>query len=343
MQAKELKTTNRTLWADGIRTIAIYFVILAHTVSLPKNYSSWDLAGFSIYGFFGLLSVPLFVILTGSLLLKKNDGYEDFFKKRVKRVLLPWILWSLFYVVFKIINGEEKAMSIWQLAHLSFRVFMSQFWFLPMLFGLYFLTPVLRIFLRNATRRDVAYSILIWLIFIIVVPMVLGAYYITDSYVIQFIGYYLFGYFVIEYPVNKKISKFFLPVFLACFAISPIYYLLLTPRDPTAPSQLFSHVSRIIVIASSSFFIILKDFLQINEPRIPEYVKKLVFNLGQMSLGIYLSHSIFINLYNFIHPDVINNLPRIISIFILSIFVFMFSALLIYLLRKIPLIGEMVG
>lgn len=66
----------------------------------------WTFVG---YKSLALSCVPLFVILTGSLLLqpaKLEEPIRTFLKKRVKRVGLAFIFWSLVYLLwsFQITN-----------------------------------------------------------------------------------------------------------------------------------------------------------------------------------------------------------------------------------------------
>lgn len=79
--------TNRIIWADMLRFIAIFMVISIHC-SDPFNVSTearsnpeYNLWG-SIYGAFLRPCVPLFVMLTGMLLLPVKQEIGQFYHKK---------------------------------------------------------------------------------------------------------------------------------------------------------------------------------------------------------------------------------------------------------------------
>lgn len=103
-------TPSRIVWADLLRLVAIIMVICIHC-SDPFNVSpearsnpDYNLWG-SIYGAFLRPCVPLFVMLTGMLLLPIQQDMEQFYKKRMLRVIAPFLIWSLLYNLFPLLNG----------------------------------------------------------------------------------------------------------------------------------------------------------------------------------------------------------------------------------------------
>lgn len=105
-----MKDTNRIVWADFLRLIAILMVICIHCAD-PFNvspearsnpeYNFWG----SIYGAFLRPCVPLFVMLTGMLLLPVREETGPFYKKRMMRVLVPFVVWSFLYTIFPWLTG----------------------------------------------------------------------------------------------------------------------------------------------------------------------------------------------------------------------------------------------
>src|SRR3972149_2612677 len=53
-----------------------------------------------IYAALGTFGVPLFVMLTGALLLnpnRENEPLKVFYKKRLDRIAMPFIFWTVIY------------------------------------------------------------------------------------------------------------------------------------------------------------------------------------------------------------------------------------------------------
>ena len=83
---------NRIFYLDCLRALAIIGVILCH-VSAPFvlnlsmiNSIEWDVALF--FNCFRDFSVPLFVMISGALLINKNYGLIDFIKRKFIRIFV---------------------------------------------------------------------------------------------------------------------------------------------------------------------------------------------------------------------------------------------------------------
>lgn len=59
----------------------------------------------AIYGALVRPCVPLFVMITGALLLPVKEEMTLFYKKRISRVLWPFLIWSVVYALFPWITG----------------------------------------------------------------------------------------------------------------------------------------------------------------------------------------------------------------------------------------------
>ncbi len=59
----------------------------------------------AIYGALLRPCVPLFVMITGALLLPVRGEVSVFYKKRIPRVLWPFLIWSVIYNLFPWITG----------------------------------------------------------------------------------------------------------------------------------------------------------------------------------------------------------------------------------------------
>ena len=104
-------TQSHIVWLDVIRTVAMLMVIGVHCIdpfyisptlgSLPE-YKHWA----AVYGSLLRPSVPLFVMMTGLLLLPiREQSLGVFYKKRIYRVLFPFLIWSVLYNIFPWVTG----------------------------------------------------------------------------------------------------------------------------------------------------------------------------------------------------------------------------------------------
>lgn len=99
------------VWLDVVRLVAMLMVIGVHCIdpfyisptlgSMPE-YKHWA----AIYGSLLRPSVPLFVMMTGLLLLPTGGmSMKEFYKKRISRILWPMLIWSVLYNMFPWFTG----------------------------------------------------------------------------------------------------------------------------------------------------------------------------------------------------------------------------------------------
>jgi len=219
---------------DVIRTVAILGVILLHAANdltsqqmNPFEIIRWNTV--DIYQTLGRTGVPLFIMLTGALLLqplKLDEPIRVFFKKRFARIALPFIFWGGvffawdFFVDHQINNQPISSNSIIQ-GILNGPYF--HFWYLYMLMGLYLLTPILRLIMAHAERNLIKYILIIWFLGSAILPLLglFGAYQL-NSFVFTFpmyAGYFIFGAFLLTVKMKRSTMAILMAVGLALTAI----------------------------------------------------------------------------------------------------------------------------
>lgn len=89
---------NHIVWLDVVRLVAMFTVVCCHCTD-PFNFypgTSPDIDDIKFwgaaYGAFLRPCVPLFVMITGALLLPVRNETSVFYKKRIPRVLWPFLI-----------------------------------------------------------------------------------------------------------------------------------------------------------------------------------------------------------------------------------------------------------
>ena len=158
---------NRVFWLDVARTIAIIMVVLVHATEhiYWMNVSFFGHLSFSSKIFAhiafttGRLGVPIFLFLTGYLLLGKYYNERDcqlFWKKKWANLILTTQLWILIYNLFFVFTRKGFSFSgIEVLKELLFFVHvpMGHMWYMPMIIGIYLFLPI---FSRALYKLDVS-------------------------------------------------------------------------------------------------------------------------------------------------------------------------------------------
>lgn len=133
----------RIIYLDVVKCLALLCVVTIHLVAYgvtrhPVGSPIWIRANY-INGPVHV-AVPLFVMVSGALLLKpERQGDWKSFLKRIVRIIVAFVFWSLIYAAAACITQDVGPMSfVWRLVTGEYHL-----WFLFMVATLYALAPLL--------------------------------------------------------------------------------------------------------------------------------------------------------------------------------------------------------
>jgi len=343
---------NDIVWVDFIRVVASFFVVLVHAAApLLYRYNSISILNWwtgNAYDSAARICVPLFFITTGYLLLEKQETVKDYFTKRINKILIPLIVWSVLYIFWQryIENGEP----------VSFRTFYSLFlspayfhlWFFYAIIGLYLYIPILRILIQYSPKELLYYFIALWFIAVSVIPFTEKVTHITSlidlNMISGFVGYLVIGYIFGNIQINKKQSIQALFVALVCLIITMAGTFFLTARNNGEYNGYFyDYLSPNVILYSTAAFILLKYIAE--NTTIFSNQKKILKALSSASFGIYLIHPMILfglraGWFGFSLSALSMN--AIYSVPLTVFFTFGLSFLIVFLLQKIPFIRNFV-
>ena len=147
------KTKKRIIYLDYLRVLAIFGVLLNH---ISNN---WNGGGEFLnhliavgYNSAGRIGVPLFLMLTGILLLNNKLPIKDFIKRRYPRVIIPFIFWMTLFVLYKtfvldpsLLNGNPVMSAVIS--------FLSDRWYVWMILGVYLIIPIFAVLGKTVTKH----------------------------------------------------------------------------------------------------------------------------------------------------------------------------------------------
>jgi len=258
---------------DLIRTVAIIGVILLHSANdLTSQQMNWfEIVRWNtvtVYQSIGRLGVPLFLLLTGALLLQPSKLTEPigvFFKKRVARIALPFIFWGAIYfawdflVVHKIGTLPITQSNIIQ-GILTGPYY--QFWYLYLLLGLYLVTPILRAVIFHASRNLIKYILILWFIGAAIVPtvaLVTPLHLDTNVLTITgYVGYFILGAFLLTVQIRASKLALYTAVGIALTAVGT--YVIAATVGGTEMYFFQGYLSPTLIFAAGSLFLLLIAF-----------------------------------------------------------------------------------
>jgi surface polysaccharide O-acyltransferase-like enzyme len=218
-----------------------------------------------VYQSIGRLGVPLFLLLTGALLLQPSKLTEPigvFFKKRVARIGLPFIFWGAIFfawdfLVIHQINGQPITSSSILQGLLTGPYY--QFWYLYLLLGLYLVTPILRIVMAHANRDLIKYILVLWFLGATVVPtvaLVTPLHLDTNVLTITgYVGYFILGAYLLTIQISRSKLALYTVVGIALTAIGT--YVIAATVGGTEMYFFQGYLSPTLILAACSLFLLL--------------------------------------------------------------------------------------
>ncbi len=153
---------------DLLRVGSMIAVVFLHTAAAPLQAvefsPAWILA--ELLAALGSAAVPLFFMLSGALLLSpsRESDVGSSLLRRVARVALPGLVWSLLAVLLLFLQDGDGGKALLRLVNLPGMAALTPYWFLYALLPLYLLSPLLKIMADHLEERHWRYLLLLWLL-----------------------------------------------------------------------------------------------------------------------------------------------------------------------------------
>ena len=321
------------VWLDVVRFIAMFTVVCCHCTDpfnfypgTAPNIGEIKLWG-AIYGSVLRPCVPLFVMITGALLLPVRGDASTFYKKRIPRVFYPFLIWSVLYNLFPWITGllglnpqiildffpyagEEVMQQSFSVSleyilmiPFNFSILAVHMWYIYLLIGLYLYLPVFSAWVEKASERAKLMFLLAW-----GVTLLLPYYYqFVSNYLwgtcswnsfgmlyafAGFNGYLLLGHCLknLEWSLKKTLA-IGIPMFAAGYAVTFLGFRHITALPEYTDEMLelfFTYCSLNVVMMTIPVFMLAKK-VKVNSER----MKKALANLTVCGFGIYMIHYFF--------------------------------------------------
>lgn len=214
---------------DYVRTLAICLVVLNHGVEFVyltgfDTLSTASKIFESLMFFIGRLGVPLFLFLTGALLLKRpfETGRDifDFYKKNLLPMVISYVAVTIIYYIFIVVHfGVEWDTEMLLHYLLMIEKFpLASMWYPPMIIGTYLAVPFLAIIVKKFSMGQL--KIVMWVVFFFrfLIPT-LNPWWVSLGfkplgYVIDlnllgsaYVLYVVLGYYITEHKILRNVKS----------------------------------------------------------------------------------------------------------------------------------------
>lgn len=355
--------------ADLVRALAILAVIGIHLV-IPITPRPDFFGGTVWWAAFLLnclfrISVPLFIILSGYLVLGKDSNIKENFNRLFHRILIPlisyYIIFNVVYALMAWLRSEPYDYS--GIFHNLSKNTHTSLYFLVVLFFIQLLNPLWNLLTEPKNESVLKYICYFFLIlatvsfFFYYLSLREGEMFSTFTYWMMWVGYYLYGYLVKLKPVllTKTETVFYSLMFISNFIITVGFGYITLWLFHHNISDLFyiggqtyadGYLSFSVMLMSLSGFNLLMRSKLSHKLESFEWLKKPVAFLATISFALYLNHLLVIDtLSKFfgINPDS-PSMPSLAGYLVISAFLtLLITVPLVVIISKLPYLRKIVG
>ena len=359
-----MKSMQRNGSLDLVRAMAAFCVVVNHVIEHVYSFNYDSITAlttsdqkfcFALY-ILGRMGVPLFLLLTGYLLLAKEYDQakiKHFYTHNFLQLLVVWEIWIIIYQVFICWFYEEPFdFSVYLLRALFLKnARLGHTWYIPMIIGMYLFLPFVSVALNKINGKLLAIFLVVSFIYIFVVPginlfqnvyntptdMLVNSQ-LDMSFGGNVYGFYLIlGYCFARY--KDKIDKAFkqaIPVvaigvlgfrmYLTTVRTQFMFYSIGYPNNVWYVWYDFM----LMPICGGCIFLIL------NKIKLPKLIQRIVTELSVCSFGIYLVHYIMVKLSIRYLGDIAHKKLEVVA---LSFAIYFLAFVIIEIMSLIPHLG----
>lgn len=334
-------------------------VLMYHASTEPFNAQLLDSTQYfvlwwsqTIYQSFVILGVPLFVMLSGVLLLqpsKANEPIKVFLKKRLSRIGLAFLFWSAIYFAWSYYVNHQTITVNSVIQSLLNGGAYFQFWFIYLIMGLYLITPILRVFVAHADRRLLRYLLMLWFIAASVLPLlhlITGFEVDKNLFMLSgWIGYFILGLYLMgTMPKTKTLKRLFAAGIILTILGS---WLMAYPFHTLGQYYFFAFTlsSNVILSSVALFSLLIKrppNWPGNSHPRFSRLIRSISAN----TLPIFFFHIIVLETLNkglLGFRISLMDISPIVEIPIVAVVALFICLGLILLMKKIPVLNKLIG
>lgn len=327
----------KNIYISYLRVIATVFVVLIHAstgflnpfeaLSFNWNYANWINAATRC-------AVPIFVALSGALLLPKEENTVDFYKKRFPKLLYPFAFWTIVYLIYYFYRYTHfSVLPVSQILKIaSDRILHganAHLWYLYMIVGLYLTIPFLRKIIKQASIKEIEIFLIFWFLSMFVSYKMFRNYVpnIDLTFFSGYVGYLVLGYYLSIKSIRlPKLLPYLGYIIVILFTGYMTWYSSnkVHKFDPTFYNYLFFNTA----LATAFLFLAIKNTF-VTKHSMPRWIN----TIDKYSFSIYLIHILPLN---YIHPWVSKYMNTALVIPTATILSIIASILIAYILRLLP-------
>lgn len=347
---------SRKIYYDFLRVIAILFVIYNHTNERGYYLYAFDASWFLKIIYMATaaiiaVAVPIFFMISGALLIPKQESIADLYKNRVSRMLAVLLLFSVIKVCCDyILRGKGIGIKEFILKLVTDGITPS-YWYLYAYIAYLICLPFIRRLAESMSDNEYRYLFGILLIVEGVIPTIqlfAGIEKINEFFVIpllqNIIVYPLLGYYLGTRVPSENYKKTgikyalsLMVIILGFFVATTIYRNVPYSEFTTYDKGLFT--CSFTALLDVAVYYIVRAFFENVHPS--DRCAGVIRVMGQLVFGIYLIEPIVRENTLIVYDYLGGLLPKYLAAWLWVFIVFIICSVIVYFLKKLPLLRRL--
>lgn len=285
-----------------LRIMCIFFVMFNHTT--PMGYLSFVGQDNVVLYYSSMalsvlckIAVPVFFMISGALLLGKEETFGELFKKRILKMFIILIVVSVPYYILNNFGRELSLVDFF--AKLYTDSTTTALWYLYSYIGFLLMLPVLRKLIKELKAKEYKYIFFVHIVFALVTSIIDCVFFeagsinpsVSMAMILDFnIFFPLMGYYI-EHVVKDSQNSLKTRIIAAVSMVASIIVtcvitqIYIVRRAPVDYNIYESFFNCLIAIPAFSIYFILKGITRIDAETIGG---RIISQLGGAVFGVYL-------------------------------------------------------
>ncbi len=347
----------KSLYIEFLRVLCIWLVMFTHsaTSGFSLYLTQQDSAWFPLYllvPFWVKTAVPIFFMISGALLLGKDEPISVVFRKRVWRFAQILFLFSLLNYFYLYAWPERSASPARFFSILYTSTMATAYYFLYLYIGFLLMLPLWRAMVRNLTNTHYLYLIGLNLFFVGLVPIVSFLIFRGQAEMNYFLNpllavsepsfYFIIGYWIEHvlpdaWLTKRNLGRLFVAALLGTAAAAVMTYYRGAVAGGLTEAVSTRFYDSFLVLPSCFVYCAAKYFFRTHT--ISDFGKRALIFLGSLSFGVMLFEEITRSLTRPLLTRLLlpycPNIPFTDAVLWISA-AFVLGLLFTYFLKKIP-------
>lgn len=296
-----------------LRGLAICAVVGIHTFSIGVSNVTTGVSSWAYQIFHALLqfAVPCFIFISSVLLSYTLHGKQlqlkKFYSKKLTRIVIPYLLWTLFYIAFKIVTHQLAVSELYVWQNWILWIFLGKsythLYYMSIILQLYLFTPLLLAIVKGIQKLFKKYDFAA--VVIISIALQVGVYFLNRYVIYQHFKYQatmmiwyiyiiLFGIWIgFNYDRFREGLKKYAFVVWLLYGFNTLVYISYKVCLVTGTSISSAwYQCNLFAYSICTTLMLLWICMIIADKKVENRSTKVIETLGDYSFGIYLMHPV---------------------------------------------------